>query len=93
MPDPRVESEIIYQSLAVDEGASFAGLARPSPNPLAEDFAVSPLPEAREWIGEPDTAGANGTDADRATAGRPEPLVPSEGPRQLPAAAAMAQHS
>ncbi len=38
----RVESEIIYKSLVVDEGASFDGIARPSLHPLEEDFAVSP---------------------------------------------------
>ena len=33
----RVESEIIYQSLSVDEGASFKGIARPRANPFTED--------------------------------------------------------
>lgn len=38
----RVESEIIYQSLSVDEGASFEGVARPHANPLAEESALPP---------------------------------------------------
>jgi cytoskeletal protein CcmA (bactofilin family) len=40
-----VESEIIYRSLSVEEGVSFEGIARPRPNPLEEDFAMSPTPE------------------------------------------------
>lgn len=42
----RVESEIIYKSLAVDEGANVRGNARPSLNPLDEDFALSPRPRS-----------------------------------------------
>src|SRR5262245_36999773 len=42
----RVESEIIYQSLSVDEGASFEGIARPRANPLAEASAEVELGEA-----------------------------------------------
>jgi cytoskeletal protein CcmA (bactofilin family) len=34
----RVESEIIYQSLSVDEGASFEGIARPTADPFAEEL-------------------------------------------------------
>src|SRR5262245_53527681 len=62
-----VESEIIYQSLAVEEGASFAGIARPMPNPLQEDLAVSPTLEARQRLSEPNTACGTGTGADRET--------------------------
>jgi cytoskeletal protein CcmA (bactofilin family) len=43
----RVESEIIYQSLSVDEGASFEGVARPHANPLAEESALAPSTGAR----------------------------------------------
>jgi cytoskeletal protein CcmA (bactofilin family) len=43
----RVESEIIYQSLSVDEGASFEGLARPHANPLAEENALAPSADVR----------------------------------------------
>jgi cytoskeletal protein CcmA (bactofilin family) len=39
----RVECEIIYQSLSVDEGASFEGIARPQANPLAEAGAPAPV--------------------------------------------------
>src|SRR5262245_8365338 len=56
-----VESEIIYQSLAVEEGASFAGIARPTPNPLQEDLAVSPTPEARQRLSEHHTTCGSGT--------------------------------
>ena len=41
----RVESEIIYQSLSVDEGASFEGIARPQANPLAEASPLTPIAE------------------------------------------------
>jgi cytoskeletal protein CcmA (bactofilin family) len=40
----RVKSEIIYQSLSIDEGATFEGVARPRLNPLEEEIAVSPWP-------------------------------------------------
>ena len=49
----RVESEIIYESLTVDEGASFEGIARPTANPLAEHFR----------LGEVESAGTNGAGA------------------------------
>jgi cytoskeletal protein CcmA (bactofilin family) len=39
----RVESEIIYQSLSVDEGASFEGISRPRANPFAEELPAPPL--------------------------------------------------
>jgi cytoskeletal protein CcmA (bactofilin family) len=38
----RVESEIIYQSLSVDEGASFEGIARPRADPFAEELPAAP---------------------------------------------------
>ena len=40
----------------VEEGASFAGISRPTPNPLHEDLAVSPTPEARQRLSEPHAA-------------------------------------
>jgi hypothetical protein len=88
----RVESEIIYQSLTVDEGVSFEGIARQRPNPLAEDFAVSPTPEGRQGIriGEPNTTN-NGTGVGCETAGPAEPLAAAETRRQLPAPTARAQ--
>jgi Polymer-forming cytoskeletal len=46
----RVESEIIYQSLSVDEGASFKGIARPRANPFAEEFAAAPMAELRQHV-------------------------------------------
>ena len=38
----RVQSEIIYQSLSVDEGASFEGISRPSANPFDENLSAAP---------------------------------------------------
>jgi cytoskeletal protein CcmA (bactofilin family) len=38
----RVESEIIYQVLSMDEGASFEGIARPRADPFAEELSASP---------------------------------------------------
>ena len=43
----RVESEIIYQSLSVDEGACFKGIARPSANPFTEDLPAAPMAALR----------------------------------------------
>jgi cytoskeletal protein CcmA (bactofilin family) len=85
----RVESEIIYQSLSVDEGVSFEGIARQRPNPLVEDFAVTATTEARQRIRtrEPDTTG-NGTGVDCETAGQAGPLAAAEARRQLPGPAA-----
>jgi cytoskeletal protein CcmA (bactofilin family) len=84
-----VESEIIYQSLSVDEGVSFEGIARQRPNPLVEDFAVTATTEARQRIRtrEPDTTG-NGTGVDCETAGQAGPLAAAEARRQLPGPAA-----
>jgi cytoskeletal protein CcmA (bactofilin family) len=39
----RVQSEIIYTTLAVDDGATFEGAAHRSDNPLREDEPASPL--------------------------------------------------
>jgi len=87
----RVESEIIYKSLAVDEGANFRGNARPSLNPLDEDFALSPRPEELQLIGQPYTTGANWTGTDGKMPGELEPLGTTEARRQL-LAPADAQH-
>jgi hypothetical protein len=46
----RVESEIIYQSLSVDEGASFAGIAHPRANPFAEELPAVPMVELRQRV-------------------------------------------
>jgi cytoskeletal protein CcmA (bactofilin family) len=46
----RVESEIIYQSLSVDEGASFAGIALPRANPFAEELPAVPMVELRQRV-------------------------------------------
>src|SRR5262245_34787905 len=44
----RVESEITYTVLAVDDGATFEGTAHRSDRPLEEAEAVSPLEELRQ---------------------------------------------
>jgi len=59
----RVESEIFYQSLSVDEGASFEGVARPRPNPFAEETALSPMAELRERVAQLEAPCANGAAA------------------------------
>jgi cytoskeletal protein CcmA (bactofilin family) len=46
----RVESDIIYQSLSVDEGASFKGIARPRANPFAEELPAAPMAELRQRV-------------------------------------------
>jgi cytoskeletal protein CcmA (bactofilin family) len=46
----RVKSDIIYQSLSVDEGASFKGIARPRANPLAEELPAAPMAELRQRV-------------------------------------------
>ncbi len=46
----RVESEIIYQSLSVDEGATFKGIARPRANPFAEELPAAPMAELRQRV-------------------------------------------
>jgi cytoskeletal protein CcmA (bactofilin family) len=86
----RVESEIIYQSLAVEERASFEGSMRQRPNPLAEDFSVLPLPEVQQLTGAPDPGGT-GSGAERARVGHAEPLAPADDRRQLPAPTAEAR--
>ena len=75
----RVESEIFYQSLSVDEGARFEGVARPRPNPFAEESALSPMAELRQSVA-PAAACANGPALDTPlTAAVANP----EAPRQL----------
>ena len=46
----RVESDIIYQSLSVDEGATFKGIARPRANPFAEELPAAPMAELRQRV-------------------------------------------
>jgi len=78
----RVESEIFYQSLSVDEGARFEGVARPRPNPFAEESALSPMAELRQSVAPVEAASANGPALDtppKLTAAVANP----EAPRQL----------
>jgi cytoskeletal protein CcmA (bactofilin family) len=46
----RVESEIIYQSLSVDDGARFEGIARPRANPFAEELPAAPMAELGQRV-------------------------------------------
>ena len=46
----RVESETIYQSLSVNEGASFKGIAHPRANPFAEELPAAPMAELRQRV-------------------------------------------
>jgi cytoskeletal protein CcmA (bactofilin family) len=57
----RVKSEIIYQSLSIDEGATFEGVARPRLNPLEEEIAVSPMAELRQITARIEAGCANGS--------------------------------
>jgi cytoskeletal protein CcmA (bactofilin family) len=72
-----VESEIIYGSLAIDDGAFFEGAAHRRDNPLAEELAASPLAElqrvAQAAAGLPDPSKEKKADA-AATAG---PALPN----------------
>jgi cytoskeletal protein CcmA (bactofilin family) len=78
----RVESEIFYQSLSVDEGARFEGVARPRPNPFAEESALSPMAELRQSVAPAEAACANGPGHD--TPATPTAAVANpEAPRQL----------
>jgi len=56
----RVESEIVYQSLSIDEGARFEGVARPCLDPLREEIAVSPMAELRQGMALVEARSANG---------------------------------
>ena len=61
----RVESEIIYQSLSVEEGARFEGVASPRLDPLDldphhEDIGVSPMAELRQSVAQVGAGTANG---------------------------------
>jgi cytoskeletal protein CcmA (bactofilin family) len=61
----RVESEIIYQSLSVEEGARFEGVARPRLDPLDlnppdEDIGVSPMAALRQSVAQVGAGAPNG---------------------------------
>lgn len=56
----RVESEIFYRSLSVDEGARFEGVARPRLEPLQEEIAISPMAELRQKMGQLEAGPVNG---------------------------------
>lgn len=49
----RIESDIVYSLLALDEGARFEGSARRSRDPLHDDAAVSALADLRRMIASP----------------------------------------
>jgi cytoskeletal protein CcmA (bactofilin family) len=49
----RVEGDIVYSLLALDEGARFEGSARRSPDPLHDDAAVSALADLQRMVANP----------------------------------------
>jgi len=59
----RVECEILYRMLSVEEGARFEGVARSRPDPLQEEFALSPMAELRQQmaLAQPALPGAGAT--------------------------------
>ena len=64
----RVESEIIYRSLSIEEGARFEGVASPrldplDLNPLDEDIGVSPMAELRQSVAQVAPGSPNGAAA------------------------------
>lgn len=79
----RVQSEIIYRTLAVEEGASFEGMIRSRPNPFEEEFAVSPTPEAQQSISELHAAVGNESGAVCQMAGQAGTLAAAESRWQL----------
>jgi len=83
----RVESEIFYQSLSVDEGARFEGIARPRPNPLAEDAELSPMAELRQSVAPAEPPSANGAAA-KASPTLAAPAANADTARQLAHASA-----
>lgn len=56
----RVESEIIYKVLSIDQGAKFEGAARSRPNPLQAEAAVSPMTELRQMMAKAEAVRASG---------------------------------
>src|SRR5262245_51822432 len=83
----RVESEIFYQSLSVDQGARFEAIARPRPNPLAEDAELSPMAELRQSVAPAEPPSANGAAA-KASPTLSAPAANSDTARQLAHASA-----
>jgi cytoskeletal protein CcmA (bactofilin family) len=91
----RVESDVVYTVLAVDDGATFEGIARRSDRPLEKAEAPSALAELQQIVRAADPAGrangqaANGHDtasASAATSATPA-TVPPERPEEEKAAA------
>jgi cytoskeletal protein CcmA (bactofilin family) len=78
----RVESEITYTTLAIDDGATFEGSARRSDTPLQEEETASPLTDLERIMltaGHSSTVGereANGFDTSSAAAAGAEPAPP-----------------
>ena len=78
----RVESEITYTTLAIDDGATFEGAARRSDNPLQEDQPASPLTDLERIMLAAGHSGpmgrreANGFDASCTTATGAAPAAP-----------------
>jgi cytoskeletal protein CcmA (bactofilin family) len=77
----RVESEITYAVLAVDDGATFEGAARHSDNPRTEAEASSSLADLQRLIHATGNASASNGRSDEAH--DPAVLVPPAGPPRL----------
>ena len=77
----RVESEITYTALAIDDGATFEGVAHRSADPLKEE-AASPLAELQEMLTVEACASASHPMANGTTPGAPAGA--EESPSQQP---------
>lgn len=79
----QVESEIVYRTLSIDEGACFEGIARPRPNPLAEEMGLSPTAELRQRVAQVEAPCANGAGANSQLTQAGAPAANPDGQRQL----------
>jgi cytoskeletal protein CcmA (bactofilin family) len=77
----RVESEIAYTVLAVDDGATFEGAARHSDNPRAEAEAASSIADLQRLIHA--TGNASASNGRSGEAHDPAVLVPPAAPPRL----------
>jgi cytoskeletal protein CcmA (bactofilin family) len=82
----RVESEIIYQSLSMDEGATFEGIARPRANPFAEELPAALVPELPERMTPPEVSLPQPADCEAST-------QPTGNPKTTPDPVRSIEHS
>jgi cytoskeletal protein CcmA (bactofilin family) len=76
-----VESEIVYGSLAIDDGAFFEGAAHRRTNPLEDETAASPLRELQRAVQATSDASEESCAKSTETTAAPRPALPepSEG--------------